>query len=58
MEQFIYDLKLAELNYYQISNSDVKKSAELYKKGQKLIKLGYQLYWNDNSFEEAIEVFD
>ncbi|CAD8198020.1 unnamed protein product [Paramecium octaurelia] len=51
MEKLLSDLKLSELNYYQISNLDIQKSEELYKKG-------YKLYWDDDKYEEAIKVID
>ncbi|CAD8213416.1 unnamed protein product [Paramecium pentaurelia] len=49
--KLLSDLKLTELNYYQISNLDINKSEELYKKG-------YKLYWDDKNFKEAIKIFD
>ncbi|CAD8123744.1 unnamed protein product [Paramecium sonneborni] len=45
------DLKLTQLNYYQISAQDIQKSEELYKKG-------YKLYWNEKNFKEAINILD
>ncbi|CAD8194863.1 unnamed protein product [Paramecium octaurelia] len=50
MDNLISGLKLSELNYY-ISNSDLKKTEELYQKGHKL-------YWMDDNYEEAIKLFD
>ncbi|CAK74556.1 unnamed protein product (macronuclear) [Paramecium tetraurelia] len=50
MEKLLSDLKLSELNYYQISNLIINKSEELYKKG-------YKLNCNDK-YEEAIQVVD
>ncbi|CAD8215297.1 unnamed protein product [Paramecium octaurelia] len=51
MEKLTYGLKLSELNYCSISDSNIQKSEELYKKG-------YQLYWNDDNYKEAIKMFD
>ncbi|CAK78282.1 unnamed protein product (macronuclear) [Paramecium tetraurelia] len=58
MQEFTSNLKLAELNYYSISNTYILMSEELYEKGNQSIKLGYQLYQNDKRFEEAIKLFD
>ncbi|CAD8178160.1 unnamed protein product [Paramecium pentaurelia] len=49
--KLLSDLKLSELNYNQISNQDIDKSEELYKKG-------YKLYWDDDNYKEAIKIFD
>ncbi|CAD8112294.1 unnamed protein product [Paramecium primaurelia] len=51
IEKLLFDLKLSELNYYQISNLDINKSEELF-------KIGYKLYQDDDNYKEAIKILD
>ncbi|CAD8129874.1 unnamed protein product [Paramecium sonneborni] len=50
--KYLYqDLNISQLNYCQISNSDIQKSQEICQKG-------YELWLNDNDYLEAIKNFD
>ncbi|CAK59172.1 unnamed protein product (macronuclear) [Paramecium tetraurelia] len=51
IQKLFQDLNLNQLNYYQVSDQDIKKSEELYQKG-------YKLYWYDHKYEEAIAILD
>ncbi|CAD8182688.1 unnamed protein product [Paramecium pentaurelia] len=51
IQKLYQELYLTQLNYYLISDQDIKKSEELYQKG-------YKLYWYDHKYEEAIAILD
>ncbi|CAD8048471.1 unnamed protein product [Paramecium primaurelia] len=54
------NLKLSELNLYQISNLDFNKSEELHKKGQEINIYGPNsiIYQDDKNFQDTIKIFD